>query len=146
MYLQSGRVKLTVIAKKNKEARITNLSAGEFVGEESLASANGLYRPISTSITDCTALKIESQEMLRVLHEESSFSKMFIAFLLDRGARLQSDLVDQFFDSGERRLASALLLMAKFSETCESEVLIPEISEETLAEMIGAPLPRVFFS
>jgi CRP/FNR family cyclic AMP-dependent transcriptional regulator len=144
-YLQSGCAKLTVVSKYGKEATITLLSAGEFIGEESLASAEALHKSSSTSITDCTALKIERQEMIRVLHEEHFFSKLFIKFLLARGERLQTNLVDQFFDSSERRLACTLLVIAKFGEPDESEWLNPEVSEEALAEMIGAPLSSVNF-
>jgi CRP/FNR family cyclic AMP-dependent transcriptional regulator len=144
-YLQSGRAKLTAVSKYGKEATITVLSAGEFIGEESLASAEVLHTSSSTSITDCIALKIERQEMLRVLREEHSFSKLFIAFLLARGMRLQSDLVDQFFDSTERRLARTLLVMAKFAQPDESEWLNPEVSEKSLAEMIGAPPSSISF-
>jgi CRP-like cAMP-binding protein len=144
-YLQSGRAKLTVVSKYGKQATITLLSAGEFIGEESLASAEALHGSSSTSIADCIALKIERQEMIRVLREEHSFSRLFIKFLLARGMRLQSDLVDQFFGSIERRLARTLLVMAKFGEPDESEWLNPEVSEETLAEMIGAPLSNISF-
>ena len=144
-YLQSGRAKLTVVSKYGKQATITLFSAGEFIGEESLASAEALHGSSSTSIADCIALKIERQEMIRVLREEHSFSRLFIKFLLARGMRLQSDLVDQFFGSIERRLARTLLVMAKFGEPDESEWLNPEVSEETLAEMIGAPLSNISF-
>jgi CRP-like cAMP-binding protein len=142
-YLQSGRAKLTVVSKYGKEVTVTLLSAGEFIGEESLASAGALHKSSSTSISDCIALKIERQEMLRVLHEERSFSKLFIKFLLARGVRLQSDLVDEFFDSSEKRLARTLLVMAKFGEPDESEWLNPEVSEKTLAEVIGVRLPDI---
>ena len=144
-YLQSGRAKLTVVSKYGKEVTVTLLSAGEFIGEESLASAGALHKSSSTSISDCIALKIERQEMLRVLHEEHSFSKLFIKFLLARGVRLQSDLVDEFFDSSEKRLARTLLVMAKFGEPDESEWLNPEVTEESLAEMIGVPLSNIRF-
>ena len=144
-YFQSGRAKLTVVSKYGKEVTITPLSAGEFIGEESLASAEALHKSTSTSVTDCTALKIERQEMIRALHEERSLSKLFTNFLLARRMRLQSDLVDQFFDSSERRLASTLLVMAKFGEPDESEWLNPEVTEETLAEMIGVPLSNLSF-
>jgi CRP/FNR family cyclic AMP-dependent transcriptional regulator len=127
-YLQSGRAKLTVVSKYGKEATVTLLTAGEFIGEESLASAEAMHKSTSTSITECTALKIERQEMIRVLHEEHSFSKLFIKFLLARVMRLQSDLVDQFFGSSERRLASTLLMKVKFGEPDESEWLNAEVT------------------
>ncbi len=144
-YLQSGRAKLTVASKNGKEATITLLAAREFVGEESLASVGALHRATATSITDCTVLKIEREEMLRVMHEEQPLSEIFINFLLARNMRIQSDLVDQFFDSSEKRLARILLLMAKFGESSESEGLIPEITEESLAELIGTPRSSVSF-
>ncbi len=142
-YLQSGRAKLTATSKYGKDATITLLSAGAFIGEGSLASAEELHRSSATPITDCAALKIERQEMIRVLHEEYSVFKLFSNFLLARGMRLQSDLVDQLFGSSERRLASTLLVMAKCGEPDELEWLNPEVTEETLAEMIGVPLPKI---
>jgi CRP-like cAMP-binding protein len=142
-YLQQGRAKLTVASKHGKEATLTYLSAGEFFGEESLANAGALHCATATAITDCTALKIESEEMIRVMHEERSLLGIFTDFLLARGKRIQSDLVDQLVNSGEMRLARILLLMAGFGESDEPEKLIPEISEETLAEKLGIPLPSV---
>jgi CRP-like cAMP-binding protein len=144
-YLQSGRGKLTVVAQNGKEATITYLSAGEFVGEESLTSAGALHMATATSITDCTALKIERGEMLRAMHQERPLAAVFIQFLLARGMRIQSDLVDQLFNSSEKRLARTLLLMARFGESGEAEVLLPEISEETLAEAIGTTPSMVSF-
>lgn len=144
-YLQSGRAKLTVVSKYGKEATITLLSAGEFIGEESLASVDAPHRATATSITECTAVKIGRDEMVRVMHEEPSLSRVFIKYLLARGVRIQSDLVNQLFDSGEKRLARVLLLMAEFGETVESERLIPEITEESLAKMVGVPRSSVSF-
>ena len=144
-YLQSGQAKLTVVAKNGKEATITLLSAGDFVGEESLASVGALHMSTAAATTDCTALKIERGEMLRVMHEEQPFTARFLQFLLARGMRIQSDLVDQLFNSSEKRLARILLLMAEFGESRESQVLIPEISEETLAETVGATQSMVSF-
>ena len=144
-YLQSGRAKLTVVATNGKEATITLLSAGEFVGEESLASVGALHMATATATADCTALKIERGEMLRVMHDEQPFTARFLQFLLARGMRIQSDLVDQLFNSSEKRLARILLLMAEFGETGESEVLIPEVSEKTLAETVGAAQSSISF-
>jgi CRP-like cAMP-binding protein len=143
-YLQSGRAKLTV-CKHGLEATITLLSAGEFLGEESLASASTRHTATATSIIDCTALKIERAEMIRVMHSEFALSERFFKFLLARGMRIESDLVDQLFNSSERRLARTLLLMAAFGELDEAERLIPEITEERLAEMIGASRSDVSF-
>ena len=144
-YLQSGRAKLTVVAKNRKEARITLLSPGEFVGEESLASVGALHMATATATADCTALKIERGEMPRVMHEEQHLTSRFLQFLPARGMRIQSDLVDQLFNSSEKRLARILLLMAEFGESDESEILIPEVSEETLAETTGTTKPLICF-
>ena len=116
-YLQSGRAKLTVVSNNGKEATITFLSAREFVGENSLASVGALHVSTATSITDCTALKIERKEMLRVMHEERSLSEIFIKYLLLRARQTESDLLDQLFNSSEKRLARILLLMKQFGET-----------------------------
>ena len=144
-YLQKGRAKLTVVSKNGKEATITLLGSGDFVGEESIAAIAGLRMATATAITACTALKIERQEMIRVMHEEHSFSDLFLSFLLARSMRTQADLVDQLFNSSEKRLARILLLMAEFGEPGEPETLIPQITQETLAEMIGTTRSRVSF-
>ena len=144
-YLQSGRAKLTVISKEGKEATIALLSAGDFVGEESMAGTPGLRMATATAIAPCTALKIERAEMIRVMHEEHTFSDLFLKFLLERCMRAQADLVDQLFNSSEKRLARILLLMAEFGQPGEPETLIPKVSQETLAEMIGTTRSRVSF-
>jgi len=144
-YLQKGRAKLTVVSKSGKEATITLLSTGDFVGEESIAGAVGLRLATATAITACTALKIERKEMIRVMHEEHAFSDLFLKFLLARSMRTQADLVDQLFNSSEKRLARILLLMAEFGKPGEPETLIPKITQETLAEMIGTTRSRVSF-
>jgi CRP/FNR family transcriptional regulator, cyclic AMP receptor protein len=144
-YLQKGRAKLTVVSANGKEATITLLATGDFVGEESLASVGGLLMATATAITACTALKIERQEMIRVMHEEHSFSDLFLKFLLARSMRIQADLVDQLFNSSEKRLARILLLLAEFGKPGEPETLIPMITQETLAEMIGTTRSRVSF-
>jgi CRP-like cAMP-binding protein len=144
-YLQSGRAKLTVISQSGKEATIAMLAAGEFVGEESIAGTPGLRMATATAITVCTAMKIERWEMIRVMHEEHAFSDLFLKFLLARSMRTQADLVDQLFNSSEKRLARILLLMAEFGKPEQTETLIPKISQETLAEMIGTTRSRVNF-
>ena len=144
-YLQTGRAKLTVVSQAGKEATITLLSDGDFVGEEALAGAMGLRLATATAITDCTALQIRREEMIRVMHEEHQFSDLFLKFLLGRSMRIQADLVDQLFNSSERRLARILWLMAEFGQPGEPETLIPKISQETLAEMIGTTRSRVSF-
>jgi CRP/FNR family transcriptional regulator, cyclic AMP receptor protein len=144
-YLQAGRAKLTVVSKSGKEATITLLSTGDFIGEESLATVGGRHMTTAAAITVCTALEIERGEMVRVMHEEHSFSDLFLKFLLVRSMRTQADLVDQLFNSSEKRLARILLLLAEFGKLGEPESLIPEITQETLAEMIGTTRSRVSF-
>jgi CRP/FNR family cyclic AMP-dependent transcriptional regulator len=144
-YLQKGRAQLTVVSKNGKEATIALLSAGDFVGEESIAGVAGFRLATATAISACTALKIERGEMIRVVHEEHAFSDLFLKFLLIRGMRTQADLVDQLFNSSEKRLARILLLMAEFGKPGEPETLIPKITQETLAEMIGTTRSRVSF-
>src|SRR6202161_3690193 len=144
-YLQSGRAKLTVFSENGKEATIALFAVGDFVGEESLATVGGLRLATATAITACTALKIAREEMVRVMHEEHSFSDLFVKFLLTRSMRTQADLVDQLFNSSEKRLARILLLMAEFGKPGEPEMLIPKISQETLAEMIGTTRSLVSF-
>jgi CRP/FNR family transcriptional regulator, cyclic AMP receptor protein len=144
-YLQSGRAKLTVVSKNGKEATITLLGAGDFVGEESLTATAGRRMATATAITVCMALKIDRDAMIRVLHEEHGLSDVFLKFLLLRSMRIQADLVDQLFNSSEKRLARILLLMAEFGKPGEPETLIPQITQETLAEMIGTTRSRVSF-
>jgi CRP/FNR family cyclic AMP-dependent transcriptional regulator len=144
-YLQRGRAKLAVVSKAGKEATIALLNTGEFVGEEAIAVVGGLRLATATAVTACVALKIERTEMVRVIHEEHSFSDLFLSLLLTRSMRTQADLVDQLFNSSERRLARILLLMAQFGKPGEPEVLIPPITQETLAEMIGTTRSRVNF-
>jgi CRP-like cAMP-binding protein len=144
-YLQSGRARLTVVAQNGKEATITLLSAGDFVGEESLASVPGLRLATATAMNTCQALKIGRDEMIRVMHEERAFSDLFFSFLLERSMRIQADLVDQLFNSSEKRLARILLLMAEFGKPGEPETSIPPITQEALAEMIGTTRSRVSF-
>jgi CRP/FNR family cyclic AMP-dependent transcriptional regulator len=144
-YLQKGQVKITVVSEAGKEATIAILSAGDFVGEGALVAAPGLRLSTATASTACTALKISRDEMIRVMHEERDFSDLFLKFLLTRSMRTQADLVDQLFNSSEKRLARILLLMAEFGRHGEPEPLIPKISQETLAEMIGTTRSRVSF-
>jgi CRP/FNR family cyclic AMP-dependent transcriptional regulator len=144
-YLQKGRSKLIVVSKSGKEAAIALLSAGDFVGEESIAGAAGLRLATAKAITRCSALKIDRAEMIRVLHEEHGFSDLFLGFVLTRSMRTQADLVDQLFNSSEKRLARILLLMAELGKPGEHESLIPKITQDTLAGMIGTTRSRVSF-
>jgi CRP/FNR family cyclic AMP-dependent transcriptional regulator len=142
-YLQSGRAKLTVVSKHGKEATVTLLEPGVFMGEESLARTQESRKTTACTITACVAMKVDRREMLQVLHEEPAFSDFFLKFMLERGIRIQADLVDQLFNSSERRLARILLLMADYGKPGEPETLIPPITQQTLAEMIGTTRSRV---
>jgi CRP-like cAMP-binding protein len=144
-YLRTGRAKLTVVSHEGKEATIALLSAGEFVGEESMASVGGLHMATATAITACTALRIERGEMIRVMHQEHSLSEMYLKFLLVRSMRAQADLVDQLFNSSEKRLARILLILAEFDEPDKPAHLVPPITQESLAEMVGTTRSRVSF-
>lgn len=144
-YLQKGRAKVTIVSQAGKEATITLLSDGDFVGEEALAALSGRRLATAIAVTACSALKITREEMIRVMHEEHDFSDLFLKFLLARSMRIQADLVDQLFNSSEKRLARILLLMAEFGKPGEPEPLIPKISQETLAAMIGTTRSRVSF-
>jgi CRP-like cAMP-binding protein len=144
-YLQTGRAKLTVLSTGGKEATITLLAAGDFIGEEAISAPGGLRMSTATALSACTALRIERDEMVRVLHHEHTFSDLFVRFLIARGIRTQADLVDQLFNSSEKRLARTLLLMAEFGKPGEPETLIPPITQEALAEMIGTTRSRVSF-
>jgi CRP/FNR family transcriptional regulator, cyclic AMP receptor protein len=144
-YIQGGRARLTVVSQAGREATITLLSTGDFVGEESIAAVAGMRIATATAITACTALKIDRHEMIRVMHDEHAFSDLFLAFLLARSMRSQADLIDQLFNNSEKRLARILLLMAEFGKPGEQETLIPKITQETLAEMIGTTRSRVSF-
>jgi CRP-like cAMP-binding protein len=144
-YLQTGRAIVTVVSTAGKEATITLVSPGQFVGEGALAAVAGLRLSTATAITACTALKIGRNEMVRVMHEENSFAELYLKFLLGHSMRLQADLVDQLSNSSEKRLARILLLVAEFGKPGEPEQYIPKISQETLAEMIGTTRSRVSF-
>ena len=144
-YLQKGRAKVTVVSERGKEATITLLSAGDFVGEESIAAIVGLRMATATAVNNCTALKITRKAMTRVMHDEPAFADLFLKFLLTRSMRTQADLVDQLFNSSEKRLARILLLMAEFGKDGEPETFIPPITQETLADMIGTTRSRVSF-
>jgi CRP/FNR family transcriptional regulator, cyclic AMP receptor protein len=144
-YLQRGRAQLTVVSPAGKEATLTIFIAGDFFGEESIAGPTGSRLATAMAINTCMALKIERAEMIRVMHEEHAFSDLFLKFLLARSMRTQADLVDQLFNSSERRLARILLLMADFGKPGKPESLIPKITQETLAAMIGTTRSRVSF-
>jgi CRP-like cAMP-binding protein len=144
-YLQTGQARVSVVSTAGKEATIMLISAGEFVGEGALAAIPGLRLATATAMTACTAFKIRREEMIRSMHVEHSFSDLFLKAILERSMRIQADLVDQLFNSSEKRLARILLLMAEFGKPGESEQYIPKISQEILAEMIGTTRSRVSF-
>jgi CRP/FNR family transcriptional regulator, cyclic AMP receptor protein len=144
-YIQKGKIKLSVISKRGKEATIALLGDGNFLGEESIAAVLLKRVATATALTPSTILRIERVEMVRVLHEEQLFSEVFVSYLLARNARVQEDLVDQLFNSSEKRLARALLLLAQFGKEGAPETVIPKISQETLADMIGTTRSRVNF-
>src|SRR3984893_3076824 len=143
-YIQTGRVKLTVLAKSGKEATIGVLGEGDFFGEGCLAGQP--FRMCSaTAITDCTVMRIDQKSMMEVIHRERAFSDMFVTYLLARNIRYEEDLVDQLFNSSEKRLARILLLLARFGKDGRPEAAIPKISQETLAEMVGTTRGRINF-
>ena len=144
-YLQSGRVRLTVISKEGKEATIALMGPGDFLGVGSIASDQPVSLATATATTACSVLRIEKKEILRTLHEEHEFSDIFVAYLVQRHNIAQADLVDQLFNSSEKRLARALLLLASFGKKDRPEEIIPDVSQETLAEMIGTTRSRVNF-
>jgi CRP/FNR family cyclic AMP-dependent transcriptional regulator len=143
-YIQKGKVKLTVLSKTGKEATIGILNEGDFFGEGCLTGQ--AFRLCSaTAMTDCSVMRIDKKSMMDVLHREHAFSDMFVAYLLIRNIRYEEDLVDQLFNSSEKRLARILLLLAQFGKDGKPETLVPKISQETLAEMIGTTRSRVSF-
>ena len=143
-YIQEGKVNLTVVSAIGKEATLGILNKGEFFGEGGLAG-----RPFrmgsATAMTDCEVLRIDNKAMMLALHREHTFSDLFVAYLLARNIRYEEDLVDQLFNSSEKRLARALLLLAHFGKEGVPDTVIAKISQETLAEMIGTTRSRVSF-
>ena len=144
-YIQTGRVKLTVLSAHGKEATITLLGEEDFIGEGCIASDQPLRASSATAITDCFVLRIEKDAMLNVLHRQQRFSDLFVAYLVGRYNQTQADLVDQLFNSAEKRLARTLLLLARFGKEGRSENVLPRISQETLAEMVGTTRARINF-
>jgi CRP/FNR family cyclic AMP-dependent transcriptional regulator len=143
-FIQEGKVRLTVVSKVGKEATLGMLSEGAFFGEGSLAG-QALRMGSATAMTDCELLRIEKKAMMLALHQQHAFSDLFVAYLLARNIRYEEDLVDQLFNSSEKRLARILLLLAHFGKEGTPQAVIPKISQETLAEMIGTTRSRVSF-
>lgn len=144
-YIQKGRVKLTVVSKHGREATIALLGAGDFVGEECIAASQSLRIATAAALTEAAVLKIDKAAMARALHQQHAFSDLFVAYLLDRNARVQGDLVDQLFSSSEKRLARILLLLAQFGKEGAQDKVVPKISQEVLAAMVGTTRARVNF-
>ena len=142
-FLDSGRAKLTVVSKRGKEATVTMLSAGDFIGEESLAGGTEVHDATATAVTPCKALKLSRKEMILLLHEQHEFSDIFLKFVLLRGVRTREDLIDQLFNNSEKRLARTLLIMAEFGRPGEPTSMIPPVTQEELADMIGTTRSRV---
>jgi CRP/FNR family transcriptional regulator, cyclic AMP receptor protein len=141
-YIQGGRVKLTVVAKNGKEATIGILNEGDFFGEGCL-TGQPLRMCTATAMTNCSVMRIDKKAMMEVIHREHAFSDMFVAYLLTRNIQYEENLVDQRFNSSEKRLARILLQLAHFGKDGKPEVAIPKISQETLAEMVGTTRSRV---
>lgn len=143
-YIQKGKVKLTVVSQRGKEAVVGILGTGDFFGEGCL-SGQPLRMSTATAMTDCQIVRLEKAQTIRVLRDEPTFSELFLSYLLSRNMRLEEDLVDQLFNSSEKRLARVLLLMANFGKEGKPEPVIPKISQETLAEIVGTTRARVSF-
>jgi CRP/FNR family cyclic AMP-dependent transcriptional regulator len=143
-YVQKGKVKLTVVSKTGREATLGLLGAGNFFGEGALAGQT-LRMGSAAAMTDCKIQRIDKKSMIAALHRESAFSELFVAYLLARNVRYEEDLVDQLFNSSEKRLARILLLLAHFGKEGVPETVVPKISQESLAEMVGTTRSRVSF-
>jgi len=143
-YIQAGKVKLTVVSQQGKEAVIAILERGAFLGESCLAG-QAVRTATATAVEDSSLVRIDKDAMIRVLHEEPAFAELFMTYLLAHTIRIEEDLVDQLFNSSEKRLARALLLLAHFGKEGKPETVIAKISQETLAEMIGTTRSRVSF-
>jgi len=143
--LQAGRARISVVSAKGKQATIALLSPGDFFGEESLAIDAGPHTTTATAVNRCTAVKMSRKDMIQVLHKDPGFADQFLSYLLGRSIRTQADLVDHLFNSSEKRLARTLLLMAAPGKPEEQQTMIPPITQEALAEMIGTTRSRVSF-
>ena len=141
-YLEKGQITLTVVSERGKSAIVAMLKPGDFFGEGCLAG-QPLRMATASAMTEASVVRIERQAMIRLLHERSVFSERFLAHLLARNVRIEEDLVDQLFNSSEKRLARVLLLLARFGKEGETEPVIPKVSQEVLAEMVGTTRPRI---
>src|SRR5678815_4318273 len=143
-YIVKGKVKLTVLSTRGKEAVVAILNSGDFFGEGSLAG-QPLRMATATAMTECSILRVQKETMVRMLHNEPALSELFMAYLLSRNVRIEEDLIDQLFNSSEKRLARILLLLAHFGKEPRPETVIPTVSQETLAAMIGTTRSRVSY-
>jgi len=143
-YVEKGKVKLTVLSARGKEAVVAILGSGDFFGEGSLAG-QPLRMATATSMTECSIRRVQKETMMRMLHSERELSELFMSYLLSRNTRIEEDLVDQLFNSSEKRLARILLLLTRFGKDGQHELIVPRISQETLADMIGTTRSRVSF-
>ncbi len=143
-YIQKGKVKLTVVSEHGKEGVIAMLTPGDFFGEGCLAGQR-LHMASASAMGECTIVRIEMETMIRVLHDEPKLSEMFMTFLLSRNIQFEADLVDQLFNSSERRLARVLLLLANFGKEGKLDAVIPRISQDVLAAKVGTTRPRINF-
>jgi CRP/FNR family transcriptional regulator, cyclic AMP receptor protein len=143
-YILKGKIKLTVLSRQGKEAVIAMLGADDFFGEGSLTDQR-LRVATATTMTDGSMVRIEKKAMIALLHSETAFSEQFTTYLLSRNIRIEEDLVDQLFNSSEKRLARILLLLGRIGKGGEAEIVVPKISQETLADMIGTTRARVSF-
>jgi len=143
-YIQTGKVKLTVVSKQGKEAVVAILGAGDFFGEGCLAGQS-LRMSSAAAISDCSIMRLEKPAVICVIQSEPAFSELFLRYLLSRNIRIEEDLVDQLFNSSEKRLARVLLMLANFGKDGKAEPIIPKISQETLAEIVGTTRSRVSF-
>ena len=143
-YIQTGKLKLTVVSKQGKEAVVAILEAGDFFGEGCLAGQS-LRMSSAAAMSECSIMRLEKGGVTRVLHSEPAFSELFLRYLPSRNIRIEEDPVDQLFNSSEKRLARVLLMMANFGKDGKAEPIIPKISQETLAEIVGTTRSRVSF-
>jgi len=143
-YIEKGKVKLTVLSTRGKEAVVAILGSGDFFGEGCLAG-QPLRMATATAMSECSILRVRKEAMMRMLRDEPSLSELFMSYLLSRNIRIEEDLVDQLFNSSEKRLARILLLLTRFGKNGQHELVVPRISQETLAEMVGTTRSRVSF-
>ena len=142
-YLLKGRVKLTAVSTEGREATIALLRAGDFLGEECIAADDALRTTTAIAISECTVLRTERKSILEVLRRDQQFFNFFVSFIVSRNVRMQEDLIDRLFHTGEKRLARVLLLLAGFDNPGQAEIMIPKVSQETLAEIVGTTRSRV---